>query len=208
MSHIAGVVPAAGSSTRMGAVKALFDAGQGRTFLERVAGTLARGGCAPVLVVMRESDGPEASLARRMGARVVVNPDPGEGPITSIRCALRALPREVVGILVLPVDHPLVKPATVEELLARFEAEPSLAHVPTYGGRRGHPVIVPQARFSELIDGALAEGLRTVLRRDPSLVREVPIDDPGVLTDIDTPEAYRRLLPVEAARRTQVPDPA
>ena len=196
MSRVAGVVPAAGRSTRMGRSKALLDAGGGRTFLERVVTTLARGGCTPVFVVLREPDAPEGALARRVGARVVANHDPEDGPVTSVRAALRALPAGIEGIAVLPVDHPLVEPATVEELLAAFDDDSTTAAlIPTHGGRRGHPVLLRFTLFPEVLASDLAEGLRTVLRRDPTRVRELPVDDPGVLADLDTPEAVRRHLP-------------
>jgi molybdenum cofactor cytidylyltransferase len=194
VSRIAGVVPAAGRSLRMGRSKALL-APAGRTFLERVCATLARGGCAPVLVVLREPGSAEAALAQRVGARVVENPEPEEGPITSIRCAIRALPVTIGGIAVLPVDHPLVDAATVEELLATCADDRAAAYVPTYQGRRGHPAVLGRALFGELLEDELPEGVRTVLRRDPARVLEVPVEDPGVLLDLDTPEAVRRHFP-------------
>lgn len=180
----------------MGRPKALLDAGQGRTFLERICTTLARGGCAPVIVVLRAADETESALARRVGARTVLNPAPEAGPITSIRCALAALPAGVGGIAVLPVDHPLVEPATIEELLAAFAAHPEAdAFVPTHRGRRGHPVVIRDTLFTEVLEDDLPEGLRTVVRRDPARVREVPVDDAGILADLDTPAAVREHLP-------------
>ena len=115
------MIPAAGRSLRMGRPKALLDAGGGMTFLERVSATLARGGCRPVVIVLRDPGAPEGTLARLVGARVIGNPEPGEGPVTSVRCALRILPGGIGEIAVLPVDHPLVAVATVEELLAAFD---------------------------------------------------------------------------------------
>jgi len=195
VSRIAGVVPAAGRSQRMGRPKALL-AAEGRTFLERVCATLARGGCAPVLVVLRDPDSTEGALARRVGARVLENTDPDDGPVTSIRRALHALPQGTGGIAVLPVDHPLVVPATVEELLAAADADRGAsALVPTYQGRRGHPVVLRSALFPEVLEDDLPEGMRTVLRRDPARVREVPVDDPGILIDLDTTEAVRKHFP-------------
>jgi molybdenum cofactor cytidylyltransferase len=195
VSRVAGVVPAAGRSQRMGRSKALL-AAEGRTFLERVCTTLARGGCTPVLVVVRDPHSTEAALARRVGARVIENPDPDEGPVTSIRQALRALPSSVGAIAVLPVDHPLVEPATVEELLAAAEADDGAAAlIPTYQGRRGHPVVLRRVLFPEIHEDELPEGVRTVLRRDPTRVRELAVDDPGVLLDLDTPDALRRHFP-------------
>lgn len=87
---VPGIVPAAGLSTRMGRSKPLLDAG-GMAFVERVVGALAGGGCDPVLVVVRNPDSPEGRMVRETGARVVVNPDPSDGPISSLRAALRFL---------------------------------------------------------------------------------------------------------------------
>lgn len=198
MSRVAGVVPAAGRSTRMGRPKALLDAGGGRTFVERVAATLARGGCTPVVVVVRDPAGEAGTLARRVGARVVANPEPAGGLVASVRAALRALPSPVGGIAVLPVDHPLVDPATVEELLAAFDGAAWDAAVPVHAGRRGHPVVLGRALFRALLDEEMADGISALLERDPGRVREVPVEDEGVLADIDTPDAYRRWLPAAA----------
>ncbi|MBW3534583.1 MAG: nucleotidyltransferase family protein [Gemmatimonadetes bacterium] len=175
----------------MGTSKALLDAG-GRTFVERVVAALARGGCGPVLTVVRDPAGAEARAARRAGARVVANPDPSEGPISSLRTALRALDGSEDAVAFLPVDHPLVKGRTVEELLAAFRDGGAVAVLPVHDGRRGHPVLLSRALFPELLEGGLDEGARTVLRRHAEALREVEVDDPGILADIDDPAAYRR----------------
>ena len=181
----------------MGRPKALLHAGEGRTFLERICATLARGGCAPVFVVLREGEAAERELARRVGAQVIVNPTPEAGPITSVRCALPHAERSrAAGIAVLPVDHPLVEPGTVEELLAAFDAHDDAdVVVPTYEGRRGHPIVFRESLFEAIRDDELPDGLRTLLRRDTTRVREVPVDDEGVRIDLDTPDALRRWLP-------------
>jgi xanthine dehydrogenase accessory factor len=175
----------------MGQSKALLDAA-GTPFLARVVDTLSHGGCGEVVVVVQAPDGPEAQLARTVGARVVTNPDPGEGPITSIRAALASLSVQPEAILVLPVDHPGVRRDTVQALLtASLERPDAHVVVPRHGSRRGHPALFRSSVFAELMDMELAGGARTVVRRDPGRVLEVPVDDPGVVGDIDTPEDYR-----------------
>lgn len=199
---MAAIVPAAGRSRRMGRSKALLDAG-GRTFLARLIGSLGDGGCAPVLAVVRDAGGPEALEARSAGADVVLNPDPSAGPISSFRSGLGALDRRVDAVAWCPVDHPLVRADTVAALLEEAARRPGCIVLPVHDGRRGHPAVFPRSVFGELTDPALAGGARTVVRRDPSRVRAVPVDDPGVLADIDTPEEYARRLgpagPVEEA---------
>lgn len=199
---VAGVIPAAGRSTRMGSPKPLLDAG-GRSFLQRVVGALSGGGCTPVVVVVRDPDGPVAAMARRAGARPVENPDPSAGPISSLRTALRSLEEDVEGCAFCPVDHPRIAPQTVKRLLEAFRESGAPVVVPRHGGRRGHPVFFRSGLFPELLEEGLEEGARTVLRRHEADVREVEVQDAGVLVDIDTLSEYRRHYPDAYRQRFQ-----
>lgn len=189
-ARVAGVVPCAGASTRMGTSKALLDAG-GRSFVAAVVGALFGGGCDPVVVVVGPGQEDEARRARAAGAVVLENPDPGEGPITSLRLALAALGGDVEGVAFCPVDHPLVRPETVARLLEVFAAGDALLVLPTHGGRGGHPTLFRRGLFAELADRRLTGGARTVVRRHLEVAVRLDVDDIGVVTDIDTPEAYR-----------------
>jgi molybdenum cofactor cytidylyltransferase len=175
----------------MGAPKALLHA-EGSTFLDRVTDALQEGGCAPVIVVVADLDGPVADRARAAGARVEVNTQPADGPITSLRVALRTLRDDVEACAFLPVDHPLVKAATVARLIASLEASEAPIVVPSYAGERGHPVLFRRSVFPELFEDGLAEGARTVVHRHLRSLSEVAVLDKGVLADIDTPEEYLR----------------
>lgn len=199
---VVGIVPAAGRSSRMGSPKPLLDAG-GPSFLQRVVGALAGGGCRPVVVVVRDLDGPVAAMARSAGATAVRNPDPSDGPISSLRTALRSLDDPVAGCAFCPVDHPRISSETVAALLEAFRAGDDPIVVPRHGDRRGHPVVFRHTLFDELLDDDLEEGARTVLRRHQARVREVTVDDEGVLVDIDTRAEYRRHYPDAYRRRFQ-----
>ncbi len=200
-SAVAGVVPAAGRSARMGSPKALMKIGDG-TFLSRVCGALTRAGCAPVVVVVRHLQDPTAAEARRLGARVVKNFDPEEGPISSIRVALAHLQATsdpaLLGLLLHPVDHPMVRSETIGEILRAFHRSRPLLAVPTVGDTTGHPVLFSRTLFQELETPDLPEGARAVVRRHRKGTLHVPVDDPGILADIDTPEEYERHLGSQA----------
>lgn len=183
-------MPACGLSTRMGSAKALLDAG-GQSFLVRVVSALAAGGCGPVVVVAREAAGAVAAEAEAAGAVVAANPDPDEGPISSIRLALAGWGGGMDGCAICPVDHPLVRGATVRSLAACFHEGSVDIVLPTWRGRRGHPAIFHRRLFPELLDPDLPEGARTVVRRRPARVRECVVEDAGVVADIDTPAEYR-----------------
>lgn len=188
--RVAGVVPCAGSSTRMGTSKALLDAG-GRSFLAAVVGCLVGGGCDPVVVVVGEGRDDEARRARAAGALVVVNPDPGDGPITSVRLAVRALEGAAAGVAILPVDHPLVRPETVATLVETLLSGTAPLVLPVHDGRRGHPAVFGHTLFSHLLDPGLEAGARSVVHAHLEEAAQVAVDDPGVILDLDTPEEYR-----------------
>lgn len=176
----------------MGTPKALLTLG-GRTFLERVVHALAEGGCESVHVVVAEGDTTTAAEAERAGAVVQWNPAPGEGPITSLRLVLSSLDPDVNGIAWLPLDHPLVTPEVVRTLLAEAALGEAPLTIPRYGDKRGHPAIFRRALFAELLDPDLEGGARTVVHRHLHEARLVSMEDPGVIEDIDTPEAYDRI---------------
>ncbi len=65
--------------------------------------------------------------------------------------------------------------------------------VPLYRGRRGHPLLIHPPLIREIARLDPARGLRQLLENHPTEVEEVPVEDPGVLADLDTPADYRRL---------------
>lgn len=194
IESIPAIVPAAGRSHRMGSAKALLDAG-GRSFLARILSSLREGGAAPLLVVVRALEGPVAEEAERYGGRAVLNEDPSAGPVSSLQAGIRALPTGVPAVLFSPVDHPLFSPLTVRALVQAFRESRAPLVVPSFEGWRGHPVLFSRALFPELLEENLPEGARTVVRRYLETRLQLPVDDPGILTDIDTPEDYRRHFP-------------
>jgi len=178
----------------MGSPKALLDAG-GVSFLGRILGSLRDGGSFPLVVVVRNPNGPVVDEAFRHGGEVVVNPDPTPGPVSSLQAGLRSLPETVPAVLLAPVDHPLFSPSTVQALIQAFLDTRALVVVPAYEGWRGHPVLFSRVLFPELLERDLPEGARTVVRRYLDSRIQLAVDDPGILTDIDTPEEYDRHFP-------------
>jgi len=180
----------------MGAAKALLTY-RGETFLAILVRALSAGGCHPVLVVVgQEDEGDAARIAAEaaaLGAEVVVNPNPGSEQIESLRAALRALPAGVEGILATPVDAPGATAEVVSALLAAAAPRTPIV-VPSFGGRRGHPIVFGRRLFEELLSAELEAGARTLIARYEGELVEVPVEDAGVLLDIDTPAEYRRLM--------------
>ena len=186
---VAGLILAAGESRRMGFPKALLRYGE-ETFLDRLAGLFAAR-CSPVIVVL----GAEADRIRvneHPAATFVVNPDWARGQTTSMQCGLRAVPPEADGVLFTLVDHPAVAPATIDALLAGPRA--ALLRVPRYHGRRGHPIWFSRDIITEFLELAETGAARDVVRGHAAQTEFLDLDDPGILADIDDPEAYCGLI--------------
>ncbi len=191
---IAAIVLAAGTSDRMGKPKAAL-AFRGTTFLGAILDATRALGLAKRVVVV----GPDANnllgINELSDVDVIRNNDLTTGPIGSIRLAIRELLNHPVeGLLVWHVDRPHISLATIQALLDRFRAGDAAIVIPTYEGRRGHPVIFSRAVFDELLRAPDREGARRVVRADPARVAEVAVGDRAVLEDINSPEAYRELL--------------
>ena len=186
----------------MGTPKAMLDA-DGRTFLERVIHALQEGGCARVLVALPTPKGPVAAKAGEAGATVVTNPSPEDGPIGSLRAALRSLEPSVEGVAFCPVDYPLLQADTVRMLLAEYHSNESPLTLPTFEGKRGHPVVFRRSLFDELLDEDLPEGAKTVVHRHLDVAALVAVEDGGAVIDIDDLIDYRRHFPNAYRQRFQ-----
>ncbi|MGH9663154.1 MAG: nucleotidyltransferase family protein [Bryobacteraceae bacterium] len=193
MNALAGIVLAAGASRRMGSPKALLEF-QGETFLDRLIGSLNEV-CAETIVVLGyHADLIRGRLAR--SARFVVNPDPDRGQLTSLQCGLAAISGGAAGVLFTPLDFPAVRPETIARLAGAFVHRDAVAElvIPSFHGRRGHPVLAASALIPEFLALPETAAARDVVRRHDAGIRYVEVDDAGVVTDIDTQEDYRRLL--------------
>ena len=191
---IAATVISAGTSSRMGFPKALLEF-HGRTFLETILDAMRAAGVQRRVVVL----GPDADkILKNIDLRdvTVLSTERLEaGPIGSIRAAIREVQAHPVdGLLVWPVDMPQVTIATVETLLERFLNSDRVIAVPEFDGTRGHPVIFGRATFQELLEAPDEEGARSVVRADSGRVVTVPVSDPGVVEDLNTPSEYQRLI--------------
>jgi molybdenum cofactor cytidylyltransferase len=193
---IAGIILAAGASSRMGTPKALLDY-RGEAFLNRLIRVLGAV-CDPVIVVLGyHADEIRAQVCGR--ARFVVNPDPARGQLSSLQTALAEVPAGADGFLFMPVDCPSAELSTVERIVDAFHgAEKPLLVIPRHEGNRGHPVCARRELIAEFL-ALPAEGqAKEVVRRHADRTLYLDTVDAGVLSDIDDPEAYRMLQ--ESAR--------
>ncbi len=192
---IAGIILAAGASSRMGTPKALLDY-RGETFLNRLIRVLGAV-CEPVIVVLGYHA--DEIRARVNGARFVVNPDPSRGQLSSLQTALAEVPLDAEGFLFMPVDCPSAELSTIERIVEAFRAaESPVLVIPRHEGRRGHPVCARSELIAEFLALPPEGQAKEVVRRHADRTHYLDTFDAGVLSDIDDPEAYRVLQ--ESAR--------
>lgn len=146
-----------------------------------------------VIVVTRAGDAGVAGAIAARPVELVANPLPEGDMLSSIRAGIQAAPAGCQGFLVAPGDHPAVPADVVQQMIAAFASAPGKIIVPTSGGRPGHPLLFPAAMKDDVLSQFDGEGLRGLLRLHADAVVKLPVDSPGVLEDIDTPEDYRRL---------------
>jgi CTP:molybdopterin cytidylyltransferase MocA len=180
----------------MGSPKALLDF-RGRPFAVRILEALEALEVKTRVVVI----GPDGPRLRPFLAdhdcMLIENLEPEMGPIESLRAALRALqPLQPAAVLVWPVDLPHVRVATVERLLEAHRRRPAPLVIPRFGERRGHPVVWGAALFEELLTSgeAAREGARAIVHAHEADLLSVPVDDPAVIEEVNTPEDYERLV--------------
>jgi molybdenum cofactor cytidylyltransferase len=188
---LAAAILAAGESKRMGQPKALVPF-QGSTFVEHlIAATRhARVGITRV-VLGAGAEGIRAHL-KIDPAWIVLNGDWPKGQLSSIHAAIRSLPAGATdGILVCPVDHPLISADLVGRLIAAFESSGKMIVLPKYGGRRGHPVIFRAALYEELLAASAKVGARQVVWNHAAEVAEVETEEEGVILNLNDSESLR-----------------
>lgn len=194
---IAGLVLAAGRSTRMGGPNKLLEEINGRPLVRIAAEQVIASHAKPVIVVTgHQRERVERALAG-LPVQLVHNPDFAEGLSTSLKAGIKAVPAEADGAIVTLGDMPQVSAKLIDRLIAAFDPERgALVVVPTLAGKRGNPVLWSRRFFADLmaLDGDV--GARHLIGAYQEAVTEVAVEDAAALTDVDTPEA---LIAVRAA---------
>jgi len=190
--EVGAIVLAAGRSTRMGSANKLLADVDGLPVVAHVVDAIAAAGLPPPVVVLGHmADAVRAALGGR-AAIYVAAPDFAEGMSRSLRAGLAAAPAAWRGAIVALGDMPAVDPATYAALVATL-LDYIPAVVPTWHGRRGNPVGWARTHWPRLAAVSGDAGGKALLSDLDHLVVEVAVDDPGILADVDTPEALAAL---------------
>jgi molybdenum cofactor cytidylyltransferase/probable selenium-dependent hydroxylase accessory protein YqeC len=191
-ANVAAIILAAGSSQRMGVDKLTLKLGE-RTVFEYTLREVLTAGADQVIVVTR-TDSSIIALAEKEKCRVVINTYPEAGLSTSLKMGLNAVDSSCQGALFALGDQPLISAAIYRDLLERYRKTLRKIICPRYKGRRGNPTIFDRRTWPELMQLAGDQGGRSLIDALPeNQVEYLEVNDPAIITDLDTPSDYKRL---------------
>jgi CTP:molybdopterin cytidylyltransferase MocA len=181
----------AGYSSRMGQPKQHVKIGK-KTFLEMILEKIEANKpmIDEIILVGRDGDQKAINLAKKHGLWIS-NPNPEKGPLSSIKLALTQK-KLTNAILLWPVDHPLVKLATIKTLCSEFRKHPENIIVPSIDFRRGHPPIFPSDLQPDFFSIGENDGARKILQLYPERIMHILTNDIWVRKNINTPEILQK----------------
>lgn len=189
----AAIILAAGYSRRMGMFKPLLRLG-GQTVIARAVSLFRQAGLADIRVVAGYAHELLEPVLKELEVRTILNPGYDAGMFSSVTAGLESLEQDVRAVLILPADIPLVGHTTVRCLMERHVEEPDKILIPCFGGRRGHPVVIPAMFFSAIRAWPGENGLKGAIAKLGHGTALVPVPDPNILFDLDTPDDYEEAL--------------
>jgi molybdenum cofactor cytidylyltransferase len=190
---LAAVILSGGASRRMGSPKALLSY-QGRPFLEHLLDVAHHPKIGLRRVVLGPDRDPIAKEVHLALDEIVINEQWEKGQLSSIHAALRSLPTQTDGIVLLLIDHPLISSVLVGELIDSFYNSGKSIVLPVYDGRRGHPVIFSSALYQELMNAPPETGARSVVWAHAGDVQIVQTNEQGCVLNLNDPDTLQKAL--------------
>jgi molybdenum cofactor cytidylyltransferase len=178
----------------MGQPKALLTY-QGQTFIDSIIQNVKLAGIENIFVVTgRHGTQIRNKINNPDSWTYLNNPDPDRGQLSSIQIGLAHLTDDVIGMLLVLVDHPLVMLSTYQVIMSKANQYPDSIVIPSFDGKNGHPVYFGRKYFKELLQAPLDKGARAVVHKYHGQIIKICVKDKGVLQDIDLPEDYQNLV--------------
>ena len=186
MKEIVGLLLAAGSAKRFGSDKLRHALPHGVAMAVQAARHLRSEIQTVFAVVSPHTDPDLSNLLKKEGCSVVICDNAAQGMGASLACAARAA-GERAGYLVALGDMPFIRPSSIAAVRDALGAGAALA-APYWRSRRGHPVGISRRFFADLLSLKGDEGARELLAANEKMLVKIPLGDPGVVRDIDTPQ--------------------
>jgi molybdenum cofactor cytidylyltransferase len=191
-SGVAAVVLAGGMSRRMGTPKQLLRMG-GETILQRTLKNVRDSNVSEIILVLGHAADEVRETIATQGLKVVINPEYQQGMGTSLRSGLAAVDAAAKAAIIVLADQPWVRSETLNSLIACHQERKPQIIVPTHRGFRGNPVLLDHSVFAEVqtLNGDV--GCRAIFGDHTEGIFKLPVDDPGILLDIDSRDDLENL---------------
>jgi len=183
-SHASAVILAAGTSTRMGSVKQLLRLDD-RPLLQHVLDNVRASAVQEIVLVLGAAGEAIQREIDTLGLRVVINENYLQGMGTSLKAGLCAVDELSQAAIIVLADQPFVQPATLDQLIAEHQRSKAQVVIPTYRGFRGNPVLLDRSVFPEVMALTGDIGCRAIFGDHLEGIVKLPVDDVGILLDID-----------------------
>lgn len=190
---IAGMILAAGSSSRMGQIKQLLPLGS-RPMLWHVAQAACKSNLDEVLVVSGAATAAISIAVADLQLRVVHNPDWQQGQSSSVKAGLRELPPTCEAVLFLLTDQPLITPTLINDLIDYWRNCGKTIVQPCHGDKPGNPVLFALATWRKALEQLGGDkGARQILANHPDAIGYLPVATDELFLDVDTPQDYTEM---------------
>ena len=193
VKQVSGVVLAAGESRRMGQLKALLPFGD-RTVIEQVLHPLLQSDLTSVTVVLGHRAEEIAAVLKALPVHLVTNPNYRDGMTTSVQAALRHITPIPDAYMLALVDQPQLGITPVQRVLSAFNRTDKGLVIPTWNGKRGHPIVLAARYRQDVLALGPDQGLNLVTRGHPDDTLELPMSDDDILRDMDYQQEYEAEL--------------
>ena len=193
---VAGIILAAGLGRRMGATKVLLP-WQGQPLIRHLARVALASHLDQVLVVTGHRADDVAAALEGLPVHIVLNANYSSGLSSSVHVGIAALPKDASGALIMLADQPLLTTGVIDALIQAHWSTGAPVVAPCADGRRGNPVLFARMLFPELLQISGDEGARSVIDAYRDELWCVDVDE-AMFQDVDTPEAYSKLLASQA----------
>jgi len=192
-SMISSVILAAGLSSRFGAPKALSKLNE-FTVIEHIQNTLVGSETSEIIIVIgAHAEEIKPYILKHKKVKFVYNKDYKLGQTSSFKSALQSISSQSQGVLLLPVDYPVIKFATINRLIEHFLKNPPLVQIPTYDGIKGHPPIFNTTLKQEILDLDNIKGINEIAHRHQEGTILVPVNDMGAICSFNTKTEFIEL---------------